>query len=142
MCYQIGRHAFCYVQGMIDQILERENYVLAKKMLDVSQARHEAISGNLANAETPGYKRVDIKANFSDELKKLAESNDVESISKLQTMLETDLNSPIVRPDGNNVQLDSELLKMSENAMQYEFLTQYTANSMKRIKTAITGRVQ
>ncbi|MBN11632.1 MAG: flagellar basal body rod protein FlgB [Opitutaceae bacterium] len=127
---------------MIDQILERENYVLAKKMLDVSQARHEAISGNLANAETPGYKRVDIKANFPDELKKLAESNDVESISKLQTRLETDLNSPIVRPDGNNVQLDSELLKMSENAMQYEFLTQYTANSMKRIKTAITGRVQ
>ena len=127
---------------MIDQILERENYVLAKKMLDVSQARHEAISGNLANAETPGYKRVDIKANFPDELKKLAESNDVESISKLQTRLETDLNSPIVKPDGNNVQLDSELLKMSENAMQYEFLTQYTANSMKRIKTAITGRVQ
>jgi len=127
---------------MIDQILERENYVLAKKMLDVSQARHEAISGNLANAETPGYKRVDIKANFPDELKKLAESNDLESISKLQTRLETDLNSPIVRPDGNNVQLDSELLKMSENAMQYEFLTQYTANSMKRIKTAITGRVQ
>ena len=127
---------------MIDQILERENYVLAKKMLDVSQARHEAISGNLANAETPGYKRVDIKANFPDELKKLAESNDVESISKLQTRLETDLNSPIVRPDGNNVQHDSELLKMSENAMQYEFLTQYTANSMKRIKTAITGRVQ
>jgi len=130
------------VQDMIDQILERENYVLAKKMLDVSQARHEAISGNLANAETPGYKRVDIKANFPDELKKLAESNDVESISKLQTMLETDLNSPNVRPDGNNVQLDTELLKMSENAMQYEFLTQYTANSMKRIKTAITGRVQ
>ena len=142
MFYKIGRHAFCYVQDMIDQILERENYVLAKKMLDVSQARHEAISGNLANAETPGYKRVDIKANFPDELKKLAESNDVESISKLQTRLETDLNSPIVRPDGNNVQLDSELLKMSENAMQYEFLTQYTANSMKRIKTAITGRVQ
>ncbi len=127
---------------MIDQILERENYVLAKKMLDVSQARHEAISGNLANAETPGYKRVDIKANFSEELKKLAKSNDVESISKLQTILETDLNSPSVRPDGNNVQLDSELMKMSENAMQYEFLTQYTANSMKRIKTAITGRVE
>lgn len=126
---------------MIDQILERENYVLAKKLLDVSQARHEAISGNLANAETPGYKRVDIKANFSEELKKLAGSNDVESISKLQTILENDLNSPSVRPDGNNVQLDSELMKMSENAMQYEFLTQYTANSMKRIKTAITGRV-
>jgi len=126
---------------MIDQVLERENYVLAKKLLDVSQARHEAISGNLANAETPGYKRTDIKVNFADQLKKLAESNDVASISRLEATLETDLKSPSVRPDGNNVQLDSELMKMNENAMQYEFLTQYTANSMKRIKTAITGRV-
>lgn len=126
---------------MIDQILERENYVLAKKLLDVSQARHEAISGNLANAETPGYKRVDLKADFAQKLQKLAESNDVDSIAKIKTTFETDLNSPSVRRDGNNVELDTELLKMSENAMQYEFLTQYTANSMKRIKTAITGRV-
>ena len=43
---------------MIDQIYDRENYILAKKLLDVSHARHEALSGNLANAETPGYKRV------------------------------------------------------------------------------------
>ena len=126
---------------MIDQIYDRENYVLAKKLLDVSHARHEAISGNLANAETPGYKRVDIKTDFAEELKKLAKSNDIESISALRATLETDLNSPSVRPDGNNVQLDSELMKMNKNAMQYEFLTQYTENSLKRIKTAITGRV-
>ena len=126
---------------MIDQIYDRENYVLAKKLLDVSHARHEAISGNLANAETPGYKRVVIKTDFAEELKKLAKSNDIESISALRATLETDLNSPSVRPDGNNVQLDSELMKMNKNAMQYEFLTQYTANSLKRIKTAITGRV-
>lgn len=126
---------------MIDQIYERENYVLAKKLLDVSHARHEAISGNLANAETPGYKRVDIKTDFAEQLKKLAKSNDIESISALRATLKTDLNSPSVRPDGNNVQLDSELMMMNENAMQYEFLTQYTADSMKRIKTAITGRV-
>ena len=126
---------------MIDQIYDRENYVLAKKLLDVSHARHEAISGNLANAETPGYKRVDIKTDFAEELKKLAKSNDIESISALRATLETDLNFPSVRPDGNNVQLDSELMKMNKNAMQYEFLTQYTANSLKRIKTAITGRV-
>lgn len=126
---------------MIDQVLERENYVLAKKLLDVSHARHEAISGNLANAETPGYKRTDVKADFAQQLQKLAQSNDVESIAKLQATLETDLKTASVRPDGNNVQMDSELMKMNENAMQYEFLTQYTANSMKRIKTAITGRV-
>lgn len=62
---------------MIDQILERENYVLAKKLLDVSHARHQALAGNLANAETPGYKRSDTKADFAQELQKLASGNDM-----------------------------------------------------------------
>jgi flagellar basal-body rod protein FlgB len=126
---------------MIDEIIERENYTLAKKLLDVSHARHQALAGNLANAETPGYKRSDIKADFAKELQKLASSNDVQSISQFEAPIGVDLNSPSVRPDGNNVQLDTELLKMSENAMQFEFLAQYASNSLKRIETAITGRV-
>jgi|TARA_B110000495_G_C23037182_1_gene619906 flagellar basal-body rod protein FlgB len=126
---------------MIDQILERENYVLAKKLLDVSHARHQALAGNLANAETPGYKRSDIKADFALELQKLASGNDIASISKFEAPVGVDLNSPSVRPDGNNVQLDSELLKMNQNSMQFEFLAQYASNSLNRIKTAITGQV-
>lgn len=126
---------------MIDQILERENYVLAKKLLDVSHTRHQALAGNLANVETPGYKRSDITVDFAQQLQKLASGNDLESISNLEVSLEVDLNSPSVRPDGNNVQLDAELLKINENSMQFEFLAQYASNSLKRIETAITGQV-
>lgn len=126
---------------MIDEILERENYVLAKKLLDVSHSRHQALAGNLANAETPGFKRSDIKVNFAQELQKLASSNDLASIAQLEAPIEVDLNSPSVRPDGNNVQLDTELLKMNQNSMQFEFLAQYASNSLNRIKTAITGQV-
>lgn len=126
---------------MIDLILERENYVLAKKLLDASHARHQALAGNLANAETPGFKRSDLKVDFAQQLQKLAAGDDLQSIANLKVQIEVDLNSPSVRPDGNNVQLDTELLKMNQNSMQFEFLAQYASNSLKRIKTAITGQV-
>ena len=126
---------------MIDLILERENYVLAKKLLDASHARHQALAGNLANAETPGFKRSDLKVDFAQQLQKLAAGDDLQSIANLEIQIEVDLNSPSVRPDGNNVQLDTELLKMNQNSMQFEFLAQYVSNSLKRIETAITGQV-
>ncbi len=126
---------------MIDDLMQRENYVLAKKLLDVSHAKQNAIASNLANVETPGYKRVDIETSFANQLKRAAASNDVEGIRDLQYRTVQDLNSPSQRADGNNVQIDQELLAMQKNAIQYEFLANYTSTSLSRLKTAITGRV-
>ncbi|MEM9158779.1 MAG: flagellar basal body rod protein FlgB [Verrucomicrobiota bacterium] len=112
-----------------------------KKMLDVAHRKHQAIAGNLANVETPGYKRQDIRADFASELQRAAKVNNVEAIQKLDASMELDLKSPAVRPDGNNVQIDKELLEMTKNATEYRFLSQYASTSLGRLKTAITGRV-
>lgn len=134
-------HEPCFVRGMIDELMQRENYVLAKKLLDVSHARQQALASNLANVETPGYKRQDIQTNFEAQLQRVAKTGDVAEIQNLQFGTVTDLNSPSVRPDGNNVQIDQELLRMQKNAVQYEFLANYTSTSLNRLQTAITGRV-
>lgn len=131
----------CLVRGMIDELMQRENYVLAKKLLDVSHAKQVALSSNLANVETPGYKRQDISVDFDAQLRNLASKNDLAAIRDLRYDTITDTTSPSVRPDGNNVQMDNELLLMQKNSVQYEFLTQYTSNSLKQLKMAITGRV-
>ncbi|MDQ8185936.1 flagellar basal body rod protein FlgB [Pelagicoccus sp. SDUM812002] len=126
---------------MIDDLMQRENYVLAKKLLDVSHAKQNAIASNLANVETPGYKRIDIETSFDAQLKRAAASNDVQGIRNLQFRTVQDLNSPNQRADGNNVQIDQELLAMQKNAIQYEFLANYTSNSLNRLTTAISGRI-
>lgn len=126
---------------MIDDLMQRENYVLAKKLLDVSHAKQNAFASNLANVETPGYKRIDIDSSFDSQLKRAAGSNDIEGIRNLSYRTVTDLNSPSQRADGNNVQIDQELLSMQKNAIQYEFLANYTSTSLNRLKTAISGRV-
>jgi len=126
---------------MIDDLMQRENYVLAKKLLDVSHAKQNALASNLGNVNTPGYKRIDIATDFEAQLKKVATGNDVEGIQNLEIRTVKDLHSPSVRADGNNVQIDKELLSMQKNAIQYEFLANYTSTSLNRLKTAISGRV-
>ena len=126
---------------MVDSILGSNNYQIAKKLLDVADLRHQAISSNLANIETPGYRRIDIDTNFDSKLKQATESNNINNIRNLKPSLSIDQNVRGVDPDGNNVKLDSELLAMNKNAMTYEFLTQYVSSSIKRINGVIEGKV-
>ena len=129
------------MHGMIESVMARETYVLAKKMLDAAALRHELIATNLANAETPGFKRLDLDPSFSQQLNGLMQKGDLGSARSLEINSYQDSTAKSSRPDGNNIELDRELLEMSRNALEYDFLAQYTSDSLKRIKTAITGRV-
>jgi flagellar basal-body rod protein FlgB len=127
---------------MIDQLLARENYELAKRLLDAAALRHEALATNLANIETPGFKRLDLAPDFERQLENYASASDpAAALETLQPKLAQDLTARAVRPDGNNIQLDRELLEMNRNALEYDMLTQFASDSLKRLKSAITGRV-
>jgi flagellar basal-body rod protein FlgB len=45
---------------MIEALFNQPNYLAAKKTLDAVVLRQQAIANNIANLETPGYKRVDL----------------------------------------------------------------------------------
>ncbi len=125
---------------MIDSLFTGNNYQMSKAMLDVTSMRHDALAANLANVETPGYKRVDVAKSFSDELKAHFEAGKVDSPMMHQRAIEQDPSARSTRADGNNVEIDSELTKMSSNEMQYEVLTEFVSSSLAQLKAAITGR--
>jgi flagellar basal-body rod protein FlgB len=129
------------MRGMIESVMAQETYVLAKKMLDAAALRHELIATNLANAETPGFKRLDLDPAFAQQLDTLIQKGDLRAARNLEIPSLLDSTAKSSRPDGNNIELDRELLEMNRNALEYDFLAQYTSDSLKRIKTAITGRV-
>src|SRR6185295_20259211 len=109
---------------MIDGMFNQTNYVAAKKLLDVTALRHEAIAGNLANVETPHYKRLDVAPSFSAELRNAVASRDPARILEAKPQLTVDSTALATRRDGNTVQLEDELMKLSQNFLEHQLETQ------------------
>src|SRR4051794_38094600 len=110
---------------MIDPIFQTDNYQLARKLLDAAVLRQEAIATNIANAETPGFHRLDIAPDFAQQLKaRLAVGELSKSSDTLRPQLTEDTNARSMRPDGNTVEIEHELLSMNRNAVEYDYLTE------------------
>lgn len=136
-------HRLCSSRAaMIDPIFQTDNYQLARKLLDVSQLRQEAIASNIANAETPGYRRLDISPDFATQLKARLSAGDFAATSDtLQPQLAEDQTARSVRPDGNSVELQHELVAMDQNSVEFDYLGQVVTYNLKQMKMAITGQV-
>lgn len=126
--------------GVIDPIFQSDNYQLARKLLDASVLRQEAIASNIANADTPGYRRLDINTDFATQLRTRLEAGDRLAATALKPSLVQDPNARSVRPDGNSVDLEHELLEMNRNTVDYQYLTEVVSRDIKQLKMAITGR--
>jgi flagellar basal-body rod protein FlgB len=129
------------VPVLLQNLYEQENYLVAKKLLDATHLRHENLANNLANVETPGFKRRDLPKTFSVELRRAVERKDFRRVKTLIPRSLEDRQAKPVRMDGNTVQLDEELLAMNRNALNYEFLTQMVSGSIKELNLAIKGRL-
>jgi flagellar basal-body rod protein FlgB len=126
---------------MIDPIFQTDNYQLARKLLDASVLRHEAIASNIANVETAGFRRLDIAPDFATQLKtRMAAGDFGRTADSLRPALVEDQTARSVRPDGNTVELERELLVMNRNLVEHDFLTEIVSRNIKQLKLAITGR--
>jgi flagellar basal-body rod protein FlgB len=125
---------------MIDALFSDSFYVAAKKMLDVTSMRQEAIASNLANIETPNYKRLDVAPSFESQLSQAVASKDNEQINSVQPQLTVDNSAVSGRSDGNTVQLETEMLKLNQNTVEHAMETQLVGSELMRMRLAITGK--
>lgn len=121
------------------------NYVnVLDKAADASWLRHEAISNNLANVDTPGYKRqdVDFEAAFRRALKNskyTAMDSRVDNIklSSLKPRTYTDYAAYSYRLDGNNVDVDTENVMMASNQLKYNALMESVKQEFTNLRNVI-----
>jgi len=125
---------------MIEALFNDSNYLAAKRMLDVTVLRHDAIASNLANVETPNYKRLDVSPSFESQLKQAVASKDPEQIAGIQPELTVDNQAVSGRSDGNTVQLETEMLKLNQNMVEHALEVQLVTNRLSTMRLAITGR--
>lgn len=101
--------------------------------LQLHEARHRVIAENLANAETPGYRARRLE--FQDELRR---AFDGEPISKTSVEAEVDRHAR-VNADRNSVDLDTEMARMSENALRTVALSRLLSRKYATLRAAIQG---
>lgn len=137
---------------MIENLLFNKNMDLMQKELNAISLRNKVYANNIANIETPGFKRSDVV--FEDELKKaIDQSGKITGFRTNEKHIpiggtsDTEVEPSIVqdnftsmRNDGNNVDIDREMALQAENTIKYSAVSQALNGEFLKIKSAIEGR--
>jgi flagellar basal-body rod protein FlgB len=114
------------------------------KAADASWLRNELISNNIANQDTPGYKRTDV--DFESQLTQALKNQKYTSIDakvknvdlkKLNGKIYTDYGDFSYRMDENNVDPEQEQVKLAANQLKYQGLIQAMTQEFSNIKSVM-----
>lgn len=107
--------------------------VILRQALDGLQRRQDAITANVANLETPGY--LSRNVDFESSLRAAIETGQPErfAVTEQRSLAATRLN-------GNNVNIDREILLGSETVLRQRLVIQGLNSKYSILRTAISGR--
>lgn len=118
------------------QLLFDETARLLSEMTRAASLRHQVLSQNIANIDTPGYRPMEVS--FGEELR-LASGAGEPPATVVKASVVTDPFIGAGRYDGNAVDLDRQMAKMAENALWHNALIQILNSRMNLLRTAVRG---
>lgn len=128
-------------------------FKMARQKMGWLGQRQSVLAQNIANANTPGYRTKELEnLEFDRELRKL-------STVRLAATSGEHLNGTVtppdyrvekvrlkdvyeVNPDGNSVVMEEQLMKLSDNQMQYQLATNIYQKNVKMLRMALGGQGQ
>lgn len=136
---------------MVNPVVPIDPLMVLQKGLDALAIQHEAIANNLANIDTPQFKRTVVS--FQDKLRNALEVNPPSDLWRTNPMhfpmaqkISLDNFKPdtraitetIGRNDGNNVDLEMESGVLAENNLLYNSMVDVTSRYMANLRHSIT----
>ncbi|CAI6082584.1 Flagellar basal body rod protein FlgB [Paenibacillus sp. JJ-100] len=132
---------------MIETNTSRRN----ESLLQALNARHQAITNNIANADTPNYKKTTVE--FEDELRRIVENG---KNGQLRMRRTHEKHFPVGSPNdsivhyrviqnnetamnnnNNNVDIDREMALLSENQLLYNYMADRVSGHYKKMKNLL-----
>lgn len=123
------------------------NINILGKSLEGLWLRNKAINQNIANADTPNYKRLTV--NFEDSLRNAINNNrttlntthkshisPTRNVNEIQPKIDIDRNYSY-RFDGNNVDIDVESADLAKNSIMYNAVANQISGEFDKIKNVI-----
>lgn len=105
------------------------------RVLDTAALRHRVIAHNVANVNTPGYRRLEVV--FEDVLARAAGDPSAGALSGQPKVVES---VGPDRVDENNVDIDREMNELTKNGLLYQAAVQILASRLASMRAAIAGR--
>jgi flagellar basal-body rod protein FlgB len=132
---------------VLDSILSSAPSNILEKALASSALRQKTISNNIANVNTPGYKKSDVlfedklQAAMDQSLLPLARThtNHLQAgqvSGELEPSIVVD-NTSSMRLDGNNVDIDKEMAGLAKNSIYYNAVAQQLSKHYSMLLSAI-----
>jgi flagellar basal-body rod protein FlgB len=110
---------------------------LLSRLLDVASLRHQVISQNLANVNTPGYRKLEVS--FEDAFTRALGKEGNSGALRVSPRIVEGHDNP-VRQDGNTVDLDREVGALNKNSILYGTTIQMLISRINMMRSAITSR--
>ncbi len=138
---------------MIDPLGNEKMFGILQTAMDAASLRHQVLSANLANMDTPGYKSRDL------EFEKIL--RDFDDRENMKPDARTDANRVLPPPqplnfkdyiiekttghlterfDGNNVDLDEQIAKLATTRGRFQLASMFMTRKIRLLNEVITGR--
>lgn len=105
--------------------------------IKAEEARQRTIASNIANIETPGYRRLDVR--FEESLAKALKSARVAEAGHVEPEVFQPRSTPI-RSNGNDVNMEMEIGEMLKNSSRETAFVRLLRKKFAQIENAITIR--
>lgn len=130
-------------------ILNKPGMNMLERSLDAAALRQKVIADNVANVDTPYFKRSEVKFEelLQNEMKDQGFQGyrtdqrhfEIGRPAKLTPQVIQD-NSTMINNNLNNVDIDYEMSLMAKNQLRYNVMVQQVNGELKKLRTAIDGR--
>lgn len=110
---------------------------LLSKLVDVTTMRHKVLSQNVANVNTPGYQKLSLS--FDETLAARLDRQGNKSLHAIEPQVYADDSSP-TRLDGNNVDIDREMMRLNKNVLLNNTLLQIISTKAAMMRRAVGGQ--
>jgi flagellar basal-body rod protein FlgB len=116
-----------------------------ERALDLAAMRHQVLTTNLANVDTPGYHTRDLPT-FTGEIERAMAGSPEDSpelVTAASMLTPTPMSREIrgltERPDGNNVSVERESMLLAENQLRFQVAVAFLKTEFHRLSQAISG---
>ncbi|MBP7462314.1 MAG: flagellar basal body rod protein FlgB [Candidatus Delongbacteria bacterium] len=137
---------------MLDRLLYQDSSLpVLEKAMDAYALRHKAIASNVANINTEGYRRKEVK--FEEQLQYALDKERIQGTKTDPDHM--DLGRPEIEavkaqafvpddpttPSGvNNVDIDDEMVQLTNNQLRFYFASKLAGINFNMIRSAIKGK--